>query len=230
MLRELLGGLADRADTEVLPVLYRGLSIKPRRERARLRLLGRPFVDPELRIHPPVGALDETAAWIVDQGSASATVLAGTAALAGMLSIPPEALAHAAGWVRMAQRVGLVYGFEPGTRRGELAVWRALAHGLGVEFPEGGPVDLRLSALLRTLRKPDAEGTSKLAGSVIRSSAVMVGTRATRLVPVVFSGWSAAAARRRHQEIGARIVDVLRRLAESAAIDPARIEDVVELR
>lgn len=230
MLRELLDGLIDRADVGLLPAVYRRLSVKPRRERARLRLLGRPFVDPELRVHPPLPALDETGRWVVDQGSSSATMLAGTAAMAGLMSMPPEALGHAVGWVRMAQRIGLVYGFEPGTRRGELAVWRALAHGLDIEFPLGGPVDMRLSALVRSLRRPGSGGAaSKLAGSVLKSSAVMVATRATRLVPVVFSGWSAAAARRRHQEIGDRVLDVLRRLAETAAIDPAIIEDVVEV-
>jgi hypothetical protein len=229
--RELVDELVDRADRRLLPAVYRSVSISTRQTRSRLRLHARPFVDPELQVHPPLLEVDHTARWVLTSSRTHVSALAGMASLAGLLSVPPEALATVAAYVRLAQRLSVVYGFDPETDRGKMAVWRALAAGLELALPGGGPLDLRASELARAVARSSDRGSvaANLAGQVLSSTALAVGRRASRLVPVVSTGWSARAAGRRADVVGERMMAVLRRLSEARPVDPAAVEDAVEL-
>jgi len=211
--------LLAKADGDLMSGGYHAISVDPDRVRRQLRTAGRPFIQPG-GVAPALAELDATAAWIVEQSRFKTTALSGFAGLAGAPSVPPEIAARGVGIVRLAQRLAIVYGFEPGTDRGRTALWRALAAGLEVELPEHGPVELRVSelpALLRPSAQPRSIGAA-LAQALVFRSATYVAGRFGRFLPLLSSGFAASEANRHTTQVGARMIAVLRRLSEPGAL------------
>lgn len=232
-IRDVASEALGRVDASLLAGLYTSVSVSPRRVRRSLRVSGRPFLDPDAVERPSLVQVDHTARWVVEQSGFRLGMFGGVAGTAGAASVPPEVVATTIAGLRLAQRLAIVYGFDPHTDRGEMAVWRALAGGFEVELPGDGPVSMRVSDLPGALvrgRGPRS-ASEALATAVVRESASMVGRRLARWLPVplLSSGLSATAARDRMREIGERMRLVLRRLAEAPAADPDRVEDAVEL-
>lgn len=223
-LRELLA----RADADLAAGGYRVVSVDPERVRRQLRTAGRPFLDPAGPV-PPLQDLDATARWLLGQTRFNSSALGGFAGLAGLVSVPPEIAAQAIGLVRLAQRLAVVYGFDPDTDRGRTALWRALAAGLEVDLPDG-PVATRASDLPRVLGAsvtPTSVGTA-LTVAVAHESARFVAGRFGRFLPLVSSLFAARDARRRTSEVGGRMIDVLSRLSEPGALPD--VHDALEIR
>lgn len=222
-LRELL----ERADADVVAGLYHAVSIDPDRVRRQLRTAGRPYADPA-GPSPSLGELDATARWVVSQARFKTSALGGFAGLAGAASVPPEIAAQGIALVRLAQRLAVVYGFDARTDRGRTALWRALASGLEIPLPDG-PIALRTSdlpALLVPRVVPRSVGTA-LAHAVVFESVRYVSGRFGRFFPLISSAFSARDARQRTEEIGERMIEVLRRLSEPGAMP--LVEDACEV-
>jgi hypothetical protein len=222
-----LRDLLHRADADLMAGGYHAVSVDAERVRRQLRTAGRAYVDPGSP-SPSLADLDATAHWIVGQSRFTSGALGGLAGLAGAASVPPEIAAQGVGVVRLAQRLAVVYGFDPSTDRGRTALWRALAAGLSVEVSDG-PVALRVSdvpALLRPHVGARSVGTV-LAHAVVFESARSVAGRFGRLLPFVASLAAARDARRRTEQVGARMIDVLRRLSEPGAL--LVTEDALEI-
>ena len=231
--RDAMSDVLERVDQKLLGQLVAAVSVDVEALRRRLRESGRPFCDPEAP-RPNLREVDLTAQHVVRQSRVRLGLFGGMASLAGALSVPPEVAATGVAALRLAQRLAVVYGFDPDTDRGEMAVFRALAAGFEVELPERGTVGMRLSDVPRLarqrMRRPDLQSAGgALTSAVVRRSATMIGRRVTRFVPVVFSAFSAVAARDRMDAIGHRMMEVLRQLAEAPELDPDDIEDAVEL-
>ena len=227
---DLLRDWLDRADARAMPRLYAAVSVETDEVRALLRRRRKPFVDPE-----SPGARREdvhaTARWIVEQSRARSGAMAGFAGLLGAVSVPPEVLAHTVALLRMGQRLTVTYGFELGTDRGQMALWRALAAGFQVELPEQGALDVRASHMPgMILRGQSDTAAEQLAGAIVRRSAWMVGTRLFRLVPVLATGVSAMSAHDRTQGVGDRMIAVLQRLAEAPLHGDTEVVDAFEIR
>ncbi|MCB9678854.1 MAG: hypothetical protein H6737_27380 [Alphaproteobacteria bacterium] len=211
--------LFSKADGDLMSGGYHAISVDPERVRRQLRTAGRPFVQPG-GAAPPLDELDASARWVVEQARLKATALSGFAGLAGAPSIPPEIAARGIATVRLAQRLAIVYGFEPHTDRGRTALWRALAAGLEVELPEQGPVGLRVSdvpTMLSPRVSPRSVGVA-LAQALVYKSALYVAGRFGRFIPVVSGGVAAASANRDTEAIAERMIAVLRRLSEPGAM------------
>lgn len=224
--------LLRRADRHTVAAVLAAVSVDADRERARLSMHRKAVAGvPRHGEVPRLEDLDATAAWIVDQTSGQASMLGGVAGLAGVLSVPPEVLAFLVGMVRMGQRVGVVYGFEPHTDRGRMALQRALAAAFEVELPERGLLDLRVTdvASLVWTRTPGKEqvGQQLATGLVLRSARAAVG-RWGRLLPVVASSAAASGNHRRTHEVGARMIAVYRRLCDAAG-PSVEVEEAVEV-
>lgn len=221
----------EGADRRVLGGLVRRVGVDTARERARLRRRGWPFLDPEATGEPPRRAdVDRTAERVVEQAGAGQATLGTVAGLGGLVSIPAEIGAQVVASLRLAQRLALVYGFDPHDDRGRMAVSQALAAGLEITLPERGLVELRtrdLPAVLAGASPGQERMAATLArGAVVRATRAVAG-RASRLVPVVAS---AAAAWGQHdalRDAGGRMAARLRRLAEAPA--PRDVVDVQEL-
>jgi hypothetical protein len=229
MIRAILGEMADRLDENLPAGLYVAISVEPERVRQRLRGARRPFVDPASPSLPSLEQVDETAAFLVRQLSYTSMSTGALASVVGLASVPPEAVANAVVALRLAQRLAVVYGFDPATDRGQIAVWRALAAGLEFELPGEGPLQVRIRDLPNVIRPSVQSAGLELTRSVLVQSVWLLLRRITRLMPIVSPGISAISARRRVRDMGGRMQQALRRLAEMPA-DPLRgMADAVEL-
>ena len=112
----------SNADSRALPGLFAALSIRPTRTVTWLRASGKAFVDPANGRFPSAAQLEETAGWVTQQSRLRMAMVGGLAGLGGLASIPPEAVATVVAAIRLAQRLAAVYGFDPATDRGQMAV------------------------------------------------------------------------------------------------------------
>lgn len=229
--RDLAKDVAGWLDGQAVSGVYAAVSIQTARMRRRLRRESRPFFDPESAARPDPSEVDRTAEWVASQYRFGVAAMSGVAGLGGLASVPPEVLGTVIAVVRLAQRLAIVYGFDPETDHGQMVVWQALSAGLEVDLPEGGPMGIRmrdLPSLVSARGEPKAASVA-LARAVVRRSTLMVVGRVTRLLPVVAAGSSAFASRERMRRVSERMVAVYRRLAEPDWPDPQRVVDAVEL-
>lgn len=228
--RELIERVADHADRGVPSGVYAGISVSTARTRSRLRHLGRAYIDPTAETAPPMVDLDHTAAWLIRRSSVELAAFGAATAVGGPVTIPPEALGEAVGLVRLGQRLAVVYGFDPEEPKGQMALWRALAAGLRIELPAQGPMEVRLRDVPRALvpRATQPSAGTWLAQQIVRQSVLSAASSVLRFVPGAAPIAAAVTARRRVADVGARMQEVLRRLAETP---PERrfVEDAQEV-
>jgi hypothetical protein len=228
VLAEWLVDAWERMDTRLPAGLYVAVSVPTEKYRADLRRRGRVFVDPGVADVAPAD-VDFTARWVIQQTGLTSAGVAGFAATVGAISVPPEAVAQTLAVVRLAQRLAIVYGFDPETERGALLVWRAVARGFGVALPMDGPSDVRVKDL-PALFLPRTVSSAGLyvARATMQRSASLLARRIGRMFPVPFitPGISAWRANKRHNEVGERMMASLR---EAAGLDasPPMAEAVV---
>ncbi|MEQ1564017.1 MAG: hypothetical protein ABMA64_00140 [Myxococcota bacterium] len=222
--------LLERADRTLVAGWYSAVSVDAERVRAWLRAHRLPFVDPT---HPTAASLvdvDQTANKLVSRSASMLSALGGAAGLAGAATVPPEWVATNVAALRLAQRLCVVYGFDPATDRGQMALCRALASGYDVELPESGPVSLRLSDLPRLFRTPRSSDVSgRLVRAMATGSMWWVVGRVTRFVPVLSASSHAIDARRQVESAGAKMKAVLRRLSDAPTVGVGELEDASEL-
>jgi len=218
------------ADERLLSNAYVAISVNVRRVRTHFRESERPFFDPHAPGTPTLVEVDKTAEWVVEQVSLQTAIRSGLASLAGILSVPPEVLATVSALVRLAQKLTIVYGYDPKSDRGQMVMWRALAAGLETDLPESGPLGMRLRDVARVVSIPSTEQVgAAVTRALVRKSAWMVLRRVTRLVPVLSLGSSTVGGRRRMRAAGQRMITVLRQLAEAGPHQGAPIQEAVEV-
>jgi len=230
--REELAAWVDRVDRRLVGEVVAAVSVPAERVRQQLHDSGLACLDPSRSDGPGLAELDGAADHLIQQASLGASALGGFAGLGGAATIAPQAAATAVAIVRLAQRLAVVYGFDPDTDRGRMALWRALAAGLEIDLPKRGATGLRFTELPRVVgpRLPDPNQAGLvLARGLVWRSVRLVGGRLGRLVPVVSSAGSAVRGRRRMREVGDRMKAVLRRLAEAPLPREAGIEDAHEV-
>ena len=228
----MLTDMMSRVDDRLVAGWVRALSVQTERERRRLRTAHRPFMDPTRPERPSLTELDHTAHWIIEQSRFGAAALGGFAGLAGFASVPPEILASVVAVLRLAQRLALVYGFDPDTDRGQMALWRALAAGYDVELPDRGPVGIRvtdLPAIMAPRALAPRTVSGDLAAQIVRKSAWMIAGRITRLMPLLSSGSNATRGLQNMGEIGERMRLVFRQMAEVPFSDRQALEEAHEI-
>lgn len=225
--RDVTGWLDDR----LLDAVVSAVTVSAAAERRRLQRAGWAYLDPEQPSPPPLADLDATADRVIDQAATQLTAVGGAAGLGGLAGIPPEIAATLVGLVRLAQRLAVVYGFDPETDRGRLATWQALGSGLDVELPQQGPTALRVSELpgLLSGARSEASASAIVSQALTRESIKLLLKRFGRLLPIYAVGIGAAGARGRTLAAGARMRGTLRRLAETTSLAGADIVDAVEL-
>lgn len=228
----MLTDMMSRVDDRLVAGWYRTMSVQTAREQRRLRTARRPFIDPKQEVKPSLSELDATAHWVIQQSRFNAAALGGFAGLGGIASVPPEIAASIVAVLRLGQRLAIVYGFDPDSDRGQMALWRALAAGYDVDLPDRGPVGIRVSDLPaivapRALAPRTVGGN--LAAQIVRKSAWMIAGRITRLLPVMSSGSGAMRSRQTMGEIGERMRTVFRQMAEVPLASQSLLEDALEV-
>lgn len=227
----LVADVLDRADSALVSGWYSAVSVHPERVRAWLRFRGLPFVDPAVPPSPPLTEVDHTADVVIGRASTLVGALGGAAGLVGAATVPPEWVAANVAVLRLAQRLCVVYGFDPSNDRGQMALCRALAAGYDVQLPETGPMRMRLRDLAALARpgRPEPGMGGRIARAMAVSSAWWVAGQVTRFVPLVSASTHAWDSQRKVDEIGRKMLAVLRRIAEVPAALEGAIEEAVEL-
>lgn len=232
--REWLRDTVRTADAAALPALYAAVSVPADTTRAWLRDRGLPFLDPALGTvgQPRLADVDRTADHVIAQSQARAAGVGAVGGVAGWLALAPEVAAWVLGSLRMAQRLAVVYGFDPSSDRGHVVLSRAVAAGFEVDLPDQGLTGLSVSDLARAFRPapidPRAVG-GRLARAVAWRSLRFVTGRVGRLLPVVASGVSAVDNHREAARIGERMKAVYRRLADPGGASDGRVVDAIEV-
>ena len=235
-LKRVFESFADRLDERLLGAVYAAVSVPVSHYREVLRQSGHAFVDPRRLDLPGFGELERTADWVVQQYSYGQATLSGVAAVGGIASVPPEVAATLLHAVRLAQRLAVVYGFDPDSDVGRMAMWQALAAAFEVELPPSGPMGLRVSELAslsgRAVSPEDISAESvagQLVRRAVRRTALRIGTRFSRWIPVLGAGVSLHRARENATEMGRRMVHVYVRLTEDPLAWGGRIEEAKEI-
>ena len=220
--------LLKRGDRRALEALFAIVSISPERLRAQLRAQGLSYCAIDHQEQPSLQQLDQTANRLIKLARDNATALGGIAGAAGALSLPPEIVAHLVSTMRLGQRLAVVYGFDTDTDAGKMALWQALASGFEVDFPERGPMAVRVSEVFSNTSGSQSVSSS-MAQAMVRRSGKLIGGRLNRLIPLVSSAPAAMAARHRIGQAGERMQATLRQLAELPADCMQEIEDAIEV-
>jgi hypothetical protein len=208
--------LLDHADRRLLAGGYAGVSVDTAAVRRWLDALRWPYLHPD-RPAPPAMDIEATALRTIAMTRRRSMLFAAAAGLAGLWAVPPEVAGTAVSTLRLGQRLAVVYGFDPETDRGRMALWRALAGALELDLPQDGPVGIRLSdvpGLVKPGLAPRNVALWLVRALLARSARQVAGVG--RLVPVLASGTGAWSASRRTNDLGTRMCTIYRRIAENA--------------
>jgi hypothetical protein len=220
---DIVGAVTDRIDADLLPALYAAASITTSDIRAEFEEQGISYLEPGAQGSVvSLSDLELAAIRVVRQTRSSATVVAAVSGLVGPLAVPPEVLASLVQILRLAQRLAVLFGFDPETDSGRIVMWRAIAAAFEVELPSQGQLGLKvrdLPALLKS-QLPAAQAASAWLGRRILSRSItLVARRVSKLIPGLGAGISAWSALRRTEEAGDRMIAIYRRACEGAPID-----------
>jgi len=217
-------------DSNLLKGVYAAVSVDTEQERRRFRQANWVFVDPQASSHATWQQVGTTADQVILQAGQGAALRGGAAGLVGAASIPPEVMATLATLVRLAQRLAVVYGFDPESDKGHMVVWQALASALDVDLPADGPMGLKVRDLraVVSMPEPDQVGAA-MTRALVRKSVWMVIGKLTRFVPVLSAGSAAVGGRRRVQEAGRKMKEVYQRLGEASPVDRRRVVEAEEI-
>lgn len=213
----LRAALEDRLDIDLPAALRAALDLPAAEIAAALDRAGEP------RVGGPrpwtVESVDAAARRLVAAGRWKVSVRAALGGAGGLATFAPELLAAAVMSVHLAQRLAVLYGFDPGSDAGRRAVDRALAAAFGVELPRWAPAGLRLS----NLQLPARLGPGRaLVPALLTRAAVSVGRVVgpgwARAVPGVGALVAVPLARAAWAERGERMIHSLR---HAAAFPPA---------
>ncbi len=221
--------LAEQVDGGAVRALIAAVGVRTSRVRSRLHAAGLSFVGQPDRAPEP-WELDRAAQVVIGWSRANVGMVGGMTGLGGILGLPPEAAALVVARLRLAQRLAVVFGFDPETDRGRVAVARALAAAWELDLPPGGVEGMRVSEIARlaVARAPRPSLPSEVATAVAVRSALSVFGRFGRLVPLLGSAVAVVEGQSRIEESGRLMVRVLRRLA-GAPEGGADVEDAVEV-
>jgi len=206
--------LEDRLDEDLLPALYAAVSLPTGEIRDELDARGVTWYDPLSPRAPSLEELDQTADAVIDSSKRRAGLLGAAGALAGAIAVPPEVLAGLVHSLRLAQRLAVVYGFDPESERGRVLLWRALASANGIDLPEQGSMDLKVRDLPGALISRTPKGGNAavwVTRRLVRRQTLLLTRRITRLIPGLGTGLAARSSVKGQAAQGAKMKAVFRR-------------------
>lgn len=188
---EFVQALIDAIDDGLLQGLYRLASVRPEDVLVDLRRAGCQVPDLVAVRELAPDLLREPATRYVALAQRSAALSGASLGLGGWIGLPAGLLHLIVVVMRLAQRISLTYGFDHTTDRGEIELWKALAHSVGASMDwEGTEAELmrRLPAVVTGTGAFQNPLLLKAAQAVLLRLAATYGLRATRWVPVVGGG------------------------------------------
>jgi hypothetical protein len=223
-----LANLREQLDEELLPGIYAAVSLPTAQIRAELLEQGLAVVQVDAPL-PSEAELAATCQRLVERSLRQATLRGAIAGSAGLVAIPPEALAALVQMVRLAQRLAVVHGHDPETDRGRLLLLRAVAAGLEVELPAQTTMGLRLGQVASSALVRRSETTADLASTLALRAAVSLAGRVGRAIPVLGAGLGALQARRTMRAAAERMERTLSRAQEAPLYPEGSLIEAEEL-
>ena len=219
--------LAQQMDAGSVRALYQAASVDVVAERERLERLG--------LVHgAQAGARPEelarSARKMIRRTTFRATALGGAGGAVGLASVPPEIAAMLIVQLRLAQRLAIVYGFDPESERGRVAIRQALSEAFELDLSEGGPLGIVASDLILVGKQGrPSPVTVRLAQTMIRRSAWMVVGRLTRFVPGLGVVVGALQNRKKTLDYGERLRASFARSAGWSEFDERPVVEATEV-
>ncbi len=211
-------------DEGLVQALYRLASVEPDDVLARLSSADSPLRTIEAVAGLPVEVLDPIASRYIKEARRSAAMSGASLGFGGWVGVPPGLLHLVVLIVRLAQRLAVTYGVDFRTSRGELELWKALAHGVGANVDwEGTETELlrRLPVVVTGTGALTNPLLVKAAQAVLMRVAVTAGTRVTRFVPVVGAGSGAVLNYLEVHRVGRRLKETWRARHAIAGFNPS---------
>jgi len=230
MMADIFRELTERVDEDLPPYLLQSMSIEMGEFRCALDAEGLAYIVPSSPHEHPPEALALSAQTAIKNSVRKASVVGAAGGLAGFFGVPPEAAARVLQSLRLAQRLAIIFGHDPGTDRGALHVRRALAAAWEFDLPKQANVDMRLSDLPTIVRAglpAHHNGSVWLTRTMLTQATSAVGRRITRFVPGLGIGLGAFQARRNARAQGDRMLQVFMRSYRPPK--PKGVEDAVEV-
>lgn len=226
---DLAQDLLSALDDGLIQGLYRLASVDPAAVLDDLSTSGTPVeaIDAVRRV--PVEVIDPLARRYVREASRAAAVSGASLGFGGWVGVPPGLLHLVVLLVRLAQRLSVVYGVDFRTGKGEIELWKALAHGVGADVDwEGTEAELmrRLPAVVTGTGTFSNPLLVKAAQAVLMRIALSSGARLTRFVPVVGAGSGAVLNYLEVVRVGRRLVETYRTRHAIAGFDPGQAVEV----
>ncbi|MBK7755410.1 MAG: hypothetical protein IPI35_03165 [Deltaproteobacteria bacterium] len=222
--------LQERLDVDLLTSIYGSVSLSAGEIRRELEAEGLVYYDPTSGQSPELFELDRSAEALIARSRSRAGYIGAAGAFAGAAGVPPELVASLVHLLRLGQRLAVVYGLDPESEAGQLALRRALAAAFELPLPEPGGPALRVRDLPAVITQqlpaaPQAVGWAvRATGDKLVSVALR---RVMRLVPGLSVASSTLYARRSLGERAARLQAVLRRTWTGEPLDDATEAEVV---
>lgn len=229
-IRKLRNIVEDRLDQDLLPSLYAACSLRTSEILSDFGAKSIVFSDwrSEQR-RPGLSELDISADLLIDQAKVRAGVIGAAGGIGGAVGVAPEVLASLVHTLRMAQRLAVIYGFDPETDRGRVMLWRALAAAYDVQLPEQAQLDLRVrdlpSAAAKQVPKGGAAAAMVLRRVVNTATSRIIG-RGIRLIPGLTIGLAANRAYSQGQVKGDYMKEVFRK---GWSDPPEMADDVIDV-
>lgn len=225
--------LADRVDAELLPALYERASLPTSAIRLELREAGIAHWDPEAGQSPDPGELEAAARAVTKDAVRSAVAVGVVSGFAGAIAVPPEVATQLVGSLRLAQRLAVIYGFDPEKDSGKVVMWRAIAAAYDVQLPTEARLGIRVRELPAVVSAQLPAGRAAgtwLAQFVLSQSAAVAIRRAARLVPGLGAGVGGWSAQSRTTRMAEKMAEVFRRASQAMPFDTEDEEIAVEIR
>ncbi len=218
----LIENVGDRLDEDLLPALYAAVSLPTEAIRRELDERELIWYEPGAGRAPSLEELDLSAERLIDTSRRRAGALGGVGALAGALAVPPEVLASLVHSLRLAQRLAVVYGFDPESERGRVLLWRALAAANGIELPDQGSLDLKVKDLPAAIASQVPRGKNAAAWvtrRMVRRTTGQLTRRITRLIPGLGAGVAVWRSSRSQEDQGRKMQAIYRAAWDGGGID-----------
>lgn len=226
---DLARNVLDALDDGLLQALYRLASVEPTDVMADLAARGRPVDSIEEIARLPVEVIDPLAAKYIRETSRSAAISGISLGIGGWVGVPPGLLHLTVLMLRLAQRLSVAYGVDFRTSRGEIELWKSLAHGVGADVDwEGTEAELmrKLPAVVTGTGALTNPLLLKAAQAVLMRVAVTSGARLTRFVPVVGAGSGAVLNFLEVHRVGRRLKENCRSRHAIVGFDPRSAVEV----
>jgi hypothetical protein len=221
---DLANHILSALDEGLIQALYRLASVEPSEVLAELSGPDGPPSSIEQVASLPVELIDPVATRYIREARRAAALSGASLGFGGWMGVPPGLMHLVVLLLRLSQRLAVAYGVDFRTSRGEIELWKALAHGVGASVDwEGTEAELmrRLPVVVTGTGTFTNPLLVKAAQAVLMRVAVTAGTRVTRFVPVVGAGSGAVLNYLEVHRVGRRLKETWRSRHAIAGFKPS---------